>query len=347
MSTHSEEEIPEITEEIEMSFDENAIIEVQDMEVIYPVYGGIVKRRIGEVKAVRKVSFTIGPGETLGLVGESGCGKTTIGKAILGLVPVKDGAIYFRGERIDNRVKKFHRRKIQMVFQDPDASLNPRMKIFQIVGEPLKTLMGLTKRTEIRARVLQLLKEVSMKTEHLDRFPHEFSGGQKQRIVIARALACDPDVIILDEPTSALDVSVQSQILNLLGDLQKEFNLAYLFITHDLNVIHHVGDNVAVMYLGKIVEQGNIEDIFYSPAHYYTKALLSARPALNDEEKAHQIILHGEIPSPLNPPAGCSFHPRCFAQKEGICYSKPPGKIELSETHTVWCHTPNQEFDQP
>jgi oligopeptide/dipeptide ABC transporter ATP-binding protein len=340
MSTETDES-PIVDETDEITFDENAIIEVQELEVIYPVYGGLFKRKIGEVKAVRSVSFTIGPGETLGLVGESGCGKTTIGKAILGLTSVKDGAIYFRGERIDNRVKKFHRRKIQMVFQDPDASLNPRLKIYQIIGEPLKSLMGLQKRTEIRARVLQLLQEVSLKAEHLDRYPHEFSGGQKQRIVIARALACDPDVIILDEPTSALDVSVQSQILNLLGDLQKEFNLAYLFITHDLNVIHHVGNNVAVMYLGKIVEKGTIEDIFYHPSHFYTKALLSARPALNDEEKETQIILHGEIPSPLNPPAGCSFHPRCFAQKEGICYSKPPGKIELSETHAVWCHIPD------
>lgn len=319
----------------------DAVLEVKDLEVVYPVYGGFFKKKIGEVKAVRNVSFKIGPGETLGLVGESGCGKTTIGKAILGLVEVKSGEIYFRGERIENSIKKFHRRKIQMVFQDPDASLNPRMKIWQIVGEPLKTLMGMDKRSEIRAKVLELLQEVSLKAEHLDRFPHEFSGGQKQRIVIARALACDPDVIVLDEPTSALDVSVQSQILNLLGDLQKEFNLAYLFITHDLNVIHHVGNNVAVMYLGKIVEKGNIEDIFYNPAHYYTIALLSAKPALNDEEKIAQIILEGEIPSPINPPNGCSFHPRCFAEKEGICHTKPPGKIKLSETHSVWCHKPD------
>ncbi len=319
----------------------DSVLEVKDLEVVYPVYGGFFKKKIGEVKAVRNVSFSIGPGETLGLVGESGCGKTTIGKAILGLVPVKSGEIYFRGERIDNQIKKFHRRKIQMVFQDPDASLNPRMKIWQIVGEPLRTLMGMQKRVEIRAKVLELLQEVSLKAEHLDRYPHEFSGGQKQRIVIARALACDPDVIVLDEPTSALDVSVQSQILNLLGDLQKEFNLAYLFITHDLSVIHHVGTKIAVMYLGKIVESGNIEDIFYHPAHYYTKALLSARPALNDEEKKIQIILEGEIPSPINPPSGCSFHPRCFAEKEGICHTKPPGMIKLNDTHAVWCHKPD------
>jgi peptide/nickel transport system ATP-binding protein/oligopeptide transport system ATP-binding protein len=292
------------------------------------------------VKAVRKVSFDIKPGETRGLVGESGCGKTTIGKAILGLVPVKSGQILYRGENIANNVKRIHRRKIQMVFQDPDASLNPRMKVVDIIGEPLRNLMGMTKGREIRAKALELLKNVSLKAEHLDRYPHEFSGGQKQRITIARALACDPDLIVLDEPTSALDVSVQSQILNLLGDLQKEFNLAYLFITHDLSVIHHVGNSVSVMYLGKIVEEGNINDIFYHPAHFYTKALLSARPALNDEQKQEQIILKGEIPSPTNPPSGCSFHPRCFAEKEGICYKKPPSAISLSESHKVWCHKP-------
>ena len=287
---------------------------MDNVSISYPVFGGIFQRQVGEVKAVQQVSLEINPGQTLGLVGESGCGKTTIGKGVLGLVPVKSGQIFFKNGRIDQGLTQKDRQKIQMVFQDPDASLNPRMKIVNIIGEPLRNLMGMTKKLEIRREVLDLLEQVSLKREHLDRYPHEFSGGQKQRIVIARALACNPDVIVLDEPTSALDVSVQSQILNLLEDLQKEFDLAYLFITHDLSVIHHVGANVAVMYLGNIVEKGNISDIFYNPKHPYTQALLSARPAVNEEEKQKQIILKGEVPSPVNPPSGCAFHPRCFSR---------------------------------
>jgi oligopeptide/dipeptide ABC transporter ATP-binding protein len=315
------------------------VLTVKNLEVSYPVYGGIFMRRIADVKAVRGVTFKLYPEETVGLVGESGCGKTTIAKALLGLVESSGGETYYRDIRIDNRLSKQKavRQKLQMVFQDPDASLNPRMKIVDIIGEPLRNLLGIKDPVKIRRRVLELLEQVSLKTEHLDRYPHEFSGGQKQRIVIARALACDPEVIMLDEPTSALDVSVQAQILNLLQKLQKKFHLALVFITHDLSVIHHIGHRIKVMYLGKFVETGNIEDIFYNTKHPYTKALLSARPAVNDEEKQEKIILEGEIPSPTNPPTGCSFHPRCQAKLRRECNKEIPSEIALSDSHHVWC----------
>ncbi|MHA1719215.1 MAG: ABC transporter ATP-binding protein [Promethearchaeota archaeon] len=325
-------------EEINKPFD-GPLLSVRNLAVDYPILGGIFMRQIGTVKAVRDVSFTVYPEETFGIVGESGCGKTTIAKTILNLVESSGGEIYYKDFRIDNMLKKNKkiRQKIQMVFQDPDASLNPRMKIVDIVGEPLRNLRGITDNTEIRRLVLILLKQVSMKAEHLDRFPHEFSGGQKQRIVIARALACEPDVICLDEPTSALDVSVQAQILNLLQDLQKKFHIAYIFITHDLSVIHHIGHRIGVMYLGLFVEKGTIDDIFYNTQHPYTKALLSARPAVSEEEKQKKIILEGEIPSPSNPPTGCSFHPRCQEKMLPECNKESPHETILSETHHVWC----------
>ncbi len=230
------------------------------------------------------------------------------------------------------------RKKIQMVFQDPDSSLNPRWKIVDIIGEPLKILLGMKRGRRIRSRVLELLEIVSMKSEHLDRFPHEFSGGQKQRIVIARALACNPEVIILDEPTSALDVSVQAQILNLLKDLQKKFGLSFLFITHDLTVVQHIADRIAVMYLGKFVETGTIEEVFYNPSHPYTKALLSARPTFDPSLKRTRIILEGDVPSPINPPEGCAFHPRCPEKDKHIgCGIENPRKIHLGGDHYMMC----------
>ena len=315
------------------------VLTVENLQVSYPILGGIFMRKIGEVRAVRDVTFKLFPEETLGIVGESGCGKTTIAKAILNLVESSGGEVYYRNTRIDNRLDKERmiRQKVQMVFQDPDASLNPRMKIVEIVGEPLRNLRGMRDKTKIRAKVLDLLKLVSLKAEHLDRFPHEFSGGQKQRIVIARALACDPEIIVLDEPTSALDVSVQAQILNLLQQLQKEFHLAYIFITHDLSVIHHIGHRIGVMYLGKFVESGHIDDIFYNTKHPYTLALLSARPAVSEQEKQDKIILEGEIPSPANPPNGCSFHPRCQEKMLPECNKKIPEDTVLSDSHHVWC----------
>ncbi len=296
----------------------DVVITVRNLKTYYPIFGGLFHRKIGYVKAVDDVSFDLYRGETLGLVGESGCGKTTIGNTILNLVPATSGEIYFEDDRIDNNFTKDFRKKIQMVFQDPDSSLNPRWKIVNIIGEPLRILEGMKKRREIRKRVLELLETVSMKVEHLDRYPHEFSGGQKQRIVIARALACNPEVIILDEPTSALDVSVQAQILNLLKDLQIQFNLALLFITHDLSVIQHIGDRIEVMYLGKFVEEGTIDDVFYHPTQPYTKALLSARPTFDPTTRSNRIILEGEVPSAINPPSGCFFHPRCPEMEDHI-----------------------------
>ncbi|MFX1278330.1 MAG: ABC transporter ATP-binding protein [Promethearchaeota archaeon] len=377
-----------------------AIIRVKDLKTYYPILGGLFKRKIGEVKAVDGVTFNLYKNETLGLVGESGCGKTTIGNTVLNLVKNTAGEIYYGDRRVDlGRIEglterilrkyktlvlnaipnlykknakniekvisnspsfikkrfpqykkqyrqlekdflidKFLRKKIQMVFQDPDASLNPRWKIVNIIGEPLRILEGLKKRRKIRKRVLELLETVSMKPEHLDRYPHEFSGGQKQRIVIARALASNPEVIILDEPTSALDVSVQAQILNLLKDLQKEFDLSYLFITHDLSVVQHIADRIAVMYLGKFVETGTVDEVFYNPTHPYTKALLSARPTFDPSSKTNRIILEGDVPSPINPPEGCAFHPRCPEKENHIgCGLENPRKIHLGGDHYMVC----------
>ncbi len=320
------------------------ILSVKDLKTYYPIFGGIFKHKIGEVKAVDGVSFDLYKGETLGLVGESGCGKTTVGNTILNLVPITSGEISFKDKKmlgVGKKAPKYsvdNRKKIQMVFQDPDSSLNPRWKIVNLIGEPLKILERMKKRSEIRARVLELLETVSMKAEHLDRFPHEFSGGQKQRIVIARALASDPEIIILDEPTSALDVSVQAQILNLLKDLQKRFNLSYLFITHDLSVIQHIADRICVMYLGNFVEWGKIDDVFYNPAHPYSRALLSARPTFDPTSKINRIILEGDVPSPINPPEGCTFHPRCQDIADHLgCDVDNPRKIDLGGDHYMMC----------
>ena len=377
-----------------------SIIRVKDLKTYYPILGGLFKRKIGVVKAVDGVTFNLYKNETLGLVGESGCGKTTIGNTVLNLVKNTAGEIYYGKRRVDLgriegiterilqkyktivlnaipllytknarkiektisntpsfirqkfiqiknqfrqlekdfRIDKFLRKKIQMVFQDPDASLNPRWKVVNIIGEPLRILEGLNKRRKIRKRVLQLLETVSMKPEHLDRYPHEFSGGQKQRIVIARALASNPEVIILDEPTSALDVSVQAQILNLLKDLQKNLDLSYLFITHDLSVVQHIADRIAVMYLGRFVETGTVNEVFYNPSHPYTKALLSARPTFDPSSKSNRIILEGDVPSPINPPEGCTFHPRCPEKDKHIgCGLEHPRKIHLGGDHYMIC----------
>jgi oligopeptide/dipeptide ABC transporter ATP-binding protein len=336
-----------ITEEKITSFDENkeVILEVKNLKTYYPIFGGFFKRKIGEVKAVDGVSFNLYKQETLGLVGESGCGKTTIGNTILNLVPATSGEIIYKGQRIDGKnFKKNLRKKIQMVFQDPDSSLNPRWKVINIIGEPLKILMGIKKRSEIRRRVLQLLETVSMKREHLDRYPHEFSGGQKQRIVIARALACNPELIILDEPTSALDVSVQAQILNLLKNLQREFSFSYLFITHDLSVIQHIGNRIQVMYLGKMVEGGTIDEVFYNPTHPYTKALLSARPTFDPTAKSKRVILEGDVPSAINPPSGCAFHPRCYEKGNHVgCDVNKPTRVDLGGEHYMMCAPLSEE----
>ena len=315
------------------------LLQVKNLKVYYPLRGGILKKQIGVVKAVDGISFDVKTGETLGLVGESGCGKTTVAKLILGLVDKEEGDVIFREKQIPTKYSSFLRKKIQIIFQDPDASLNPRLKVVDIIGEPLKNLMGITKKAEIRNHVLKLMEAVSLKREHLDRFPHEFSGGQKQRIIIARALACNPELIILDEPTSALDVSVQAQILNLLKILQKTYGYGYLFITHDLSVINHIADRIAVMYLGRLVEIGNTDQIFSNPTHPYSQALLNSRIEIDPYNQEISFVIEGEVPSPINPPSGCPFNPRCSSDaKTKECEYKVPQMIEIEKNHFIWCN---------
>ncbi|MHA1991665.1 MAG: ABC transporter ATP-binding protein [Candidatus Hodarchaeales archaeon] len=306
----------------------------------------MLKRKVGEVKAVDGVSFEIKTGETLALVGESGCGKTTIANTILGLLPKEDGEILYHEESVPEELTTYLRQKIQMVFQDPDASLNPRLKVADIISEPLKNLLGITNKMDIRRHVLRLLKEVSLKREHMDRYPHEFSGGQKQRIIIARALACNPELIVLDEPTSALDVSVQAQILNLLIDLQEQYGYGFLFITHNLSVVNHIANRVAVMYLGKFVEVGETNQIFLNPAHPYTQALLMSHSEMDPFDQDVKYVIEGEVPSPIAPPPGCYFNPRCVSDaRTPECEFKLPHKIKIEEGHYIWCVNPPTGFD--
>jgi len=325
---------------------DKALLNIQDLKVYYPLFKGTLKRQIGSVKAVNGVSFSIKTGETLGLVGESGCGKTTIAKAILGLVEKTEGEMFFEDKVVPPEYSAYFRHKIQMVFQDPDASLNPRMKVVDIIAEPLRNLLAITNRLEIRKRVLRLLDEVSMKREHMDRYPHEFSGGQKQRIVIARALACNPELIILDEPTSALDVSVQAQILNLLRNLQAEYGYGYLFITHNLAVVNYIADRIAVMYLGKIVEVGSREQVFSRPTHPYTQALLGSHSDIDPYNQEISFVIEGEVPSPISPPPGCFFNPRCSSDaRTKECEHELPHKITIEEGHYIWCVNPPKSME--
>jgi oligopeptide/dipeptide ABC transporter ATP-binding protein len=324
--------------------EDKVLLEINALKVYYPLIGGVLKRQIGSVKAVDGVDLVIKTGQTLGLVGESGCGKSTLAKAILGLVDIEEGQILFDDILIDRSYSNYLRQKIQIVFQDPDASLNPRMKVVDIISEPLKNILGITKKTELRRHVLRLLEEVSLKREHLDRYPHEFSGGQKQRIVIARALACNPELIILDEPTSALDVSVQAQILNLLKNLQRTYHYGFLFITHNLGVVNHIADQIAVMYLGRIVELGTKTQIFSRPTHPYTQALLKSRIKVDPDSQDIKYVIDGEVPSPINPPAGCHFNPRCVSDaRTGECEFENPHKMEIEENHYIWCVNPPKE----
>lgn len=314
------------------------LLDVKDLKKYYSIDRGMSKSKI-EVKAVDNLSFEIYKGETFGLVGESGCGKSTTGRTIMRLNDPTSGQINFENQNISelsNKQMKQFRRKIQMIFQDPYASLNPKKNVRQILTEPLR-VHKLYSKEEREGKVIEILKKVGLSEYHLDRYPHEFSGGQRQRIGIARAVILQPDLIVADEPVSALDLSVQSQVINLLLDLQKEFNLTYLFISHDLGVVSHITDRVAVMYLGKIVEIAKTEDLFAKPMHPYTQSLLSAIPIKHPDEKKEKIILKGDIASPSNPPTGCTFHPRCPKAKD-ICKKVSPSLVEKEEKHMVSCH---------
>ena len=318
------------------------LLEVRRLRKYFPLTSGVLfQRQVGLIKAVDDVSFSIRKGETLGLVGESGSGKTTTGRCILQLDRPTSGEVLFGGRdlaQLDEAALRPVRRRMQVIFQDPYSSLNPRMTIGQIIGEPLRVHEILEAKGEIRDRVRELLSVVGLNPAMADRFPHELSGGQRQRVGIARALALQPSFIVCDEPVSALDVSIQAQIINLLEDLQAQFGLTYLFIAHDLSVVRHIGDRVAVMYLGKIVEVAHRRELYEDPLHPYTKALLSAVPIPDPavEAKRERIVLKGEVPSPLNPPCGCVFHPRC-ALAIPECSQVVPELREVSPNHWVAC----------
>ncbi|MEM2943739.1 MAG: ATP-binding cassette domain-containing protein [Methanomassiliicoccales archaeon] len=360
---------------------EEYLIEARALKKHFPIRAGVFKRTVGTVKAVDGVNIAIKKGETVGLVGESGCGKTTAGRCMLNLIPPTEGHVYYRmpanerkrvieleekinhldgknpedekeREKLENELLEIQqnyaldakdeeemrklRRYMQIVFQDPFSSLNPRMLIKDIVGEPL-LVHGIAKGEELIRRVTGLLERVGLNPEHLYRYPHEFSGGQRQRIGIARAFALNPDFVVLDEPTSALDVSVQAQILNLLNDLQAEYGLSYLFISHDLSTIKYMCDTINVMYLGKIVETASKEELFRKPLHPYTEALLSVIPVPDPDLRRDRIILAGDIPSPANPPSGCRFHTRC-RYREAVCEQKEPPLVDNGGGHLVACH---------
>jgi len=317
----------------------NNLVEVKDLVKHFPIRGGIFLKEVASVKAVDHVSLTIREGETLGLVGESGCGKTTLGRLILRLEEPSSGKVLFQGKNIlsfDKEKLRSLRKDMQIIFQDPFSSLNPRKTVSHIIGEPL-LVHGLRRRWEREERVLELLRVVGLRREHMRRYPHQFSGGQRQRIGVARALALHPKLIICDEAVSALDVSIQAQVINLLKDLQEEFGLTYLFISHDLAVVEHVSDRLAVMYLGKIVELAASSTIYRSPLHPYTQALLSASPIPDPTSRRNRIILRGDVPSPIDPPSGCHFHTRCIYAEE-ICSQQKPQLKEVGKNHLTACH---------
>jgi oligopeptide/dipeptide ABC transporter ATP-binding protein len=322
-----------------MSDTKAPLLEVEGLKKHFPVRRGLFSTVVGQVYAVDGINFSIAEGETLGLVGESGCGKSTAGKAILKLIEPTAGTVKVRGQRIDHLSRaemRPIRRELQVVFQDPYSSLNPRLSVGAIVAEPL-TNYGVSSGTELRARVAELFRKVGLREEAMQRYPHEFSGGQRQRIGIARALALHPSLIVCDEPVSALDVSVQAQVINLLRDLQAEFGLSYLFVAHDLAVVEHISHRIAVMYLGKIVELTDRDSLFAEPLHPYTQALLSAVPTPDPEAKRERIILAGDVPSPINPPSGCRFHTRCPVAI-ARCRTDEPEMREVKPGHHVACH---------
>ncbi len=322
---------------------DGALIEARDLVKHFTVQATAFRRGGEVVHAVDGVSFDVRRGETLGIVGESGCGKSTLGRLLVRLHEPTSGSIRFDGEdvtRLSRRELRPYRRELQMIFQDPYASLNPRKRVGQILEDPFR-IHGRVGRAEMRQRVRELLEIVGLSPHHVNRYPHEFSGGQRQRIGVARALALNPKLIVADEPVSALDVSIQAQVINLLDDLQDEFDLTYVFIAHDLGVVHHVSDRIAVMYLGVIVEVGPSDDLFTSPVHPYTEALLSAIPAVEGDEEVRRerIVLEGEVPSPVDPPAGCRFHPRCRYATE-ICRTERPPLADHGGGRLAACHHP-------
>jgi oligopeptide transport system ATP-binding protein len=320
-----------------------ALVEVQSLKKYFPIRQGLFQREVGRVHAVDDVTFAVREGETLGLVGESGCGKSTLGRTVVRLLEPTEGDVLFRGRsigKLKTRALRPLRREMQMVFQDPYASLNPRKRVGSIIGGPLE-IHGIGDKAGRKKQVQELLETVGLSPEHYNRFPHEFSGGQRQRIGIARALALRPKLIVADEPVSALDVSIQSQMLNLLDDLQKEFQLTYIFIAHDLGVVRHVSDRIAVMYLGKLVEVSPGEELYQRPIMPYTEALLSAVPIPDPDlsEQRDRIVLQGDVPSPINPPSGCRFHPRC-RYATAICQEVEPPLTSYGSGHLAACHHP-------
>jgi oligopeptide/dipeptide ABC transporter ATP-binding protein len=326
------------------------LLDVKNLKKYFPIQRGLLRKTVGYVKAVDDVSFFVREGETLGLVGESGCGKTTAGRCIIRLYEPTGGDVFFKSQlvptdgngsgvnllKLDSTQLKQVRQEISMVFQDPINSLNPRMTVSDIIGEPMM-IHGKYRLPESEQVIIQLLERVGLRADHLRRYPHEFSGGQRQRIGIARALSMNPRLVICDEPVSALDVSIQAQTLNLLQDLQKDFNLAYIFVAHDLSVVQHISNRVAVMYVGKVAEMADSEELYNNPLHPYTEALMSAVPKADPKAKIERILMQGDVADPSNPPSGCYFHPRCNYAVDK-CSQEPPVFRELKHDHFVACH---------
>ncbi len=320
--------------------EDEKLLEIKNLKKYFPVKEGVFRRTVAHVKAVDDITFHIKKGETLGLVGESGCGKSTAGRTILRLLEATAGEIWFEGKNLvdlDKKELREMRKEMQIIFQDPYASLNPRMTVADIVGEPIDIHNLASSKKERNEKVADILDTVGLGPEYMKRYPHEFSGGQRQRIGVARALAVDPSLIIADEPVSALDVSIQAQVINLMQDLQKDFDLTYLFIAHDLSVVKHISDRVAVMYLGKLVEVADKKELFDDPKHPYTQSLLSAIPVADPTYETERIILEGDVPSPVDPPSGCRFHPRCPYAMD-ICSEVEPEFKDYGDEHFAACH---------